>query len=134
MSRESSGRVVAQVPAEILDRYETALKQLISESAPYEKVGQAYAELVYLRVGCNKVRTAQKLAVDRRTIHRWLEESPVEDEVRRWRAAKPGAIVAGQPVRVVGPDPESEERTVVQLADKSFQSVPTAEIDLPGEP
>lgn len=131
MPRESSGRVVAKVPAEVLDRYEAALAKLIEESAPYEKVGMAYAEVVYLRLGCNKVKTAQKLDIDRRTVHRWLDESPVEEEVRRWRAAKPGASVKGQSVRVVGPDPESDERTVVQMPDKSFQSVPTSEVDWP---
>ncbi len=126
-------RITFRVPPELLEKYESTLVRLISENAPAEKVSMAYAEVVYLRLGCNKVQTAQQLAVDRRTIHRWLGDSAIEAEVRRARlVAMSGASHNGEPVRVIGVDPDDENKTVIQDGTKNFRSVLTSELAIPG--
>lgn len=58
-----------------IDQQQQKLDALIAKSAPLDEVSIAYARLVYLRTRCNKVKTADKLGIDRRTLYRWFADS-----------------------------------------------------------
>lgn len=58
-----------------VDRQQEKLNSLIAQSASVEEVSKAYARLIYLRTRCNKVRTADILGIDRRTLYRWFADS-----------------------------------------------------------
>lgn len=53
-----------------LSEAEQTLQRLILDNAPLAKVSDAYMRVVLLRSDNNKVRTADKLGIDRRTIQR----------------------------------------------------------------
>lgn len=48
-----------------------ALIQAIRTGQPLAVVEKLYAEVIYERNGKNKVRTAEQLGIDRRTLQRW---------------------------------------------------------------
>ena len=48
------------------------LTTLIEVCAPLKQVSIAYVKYVLARFGGNKLHTARQIAIDRRTIQRWL--------------------------------------------------------------